>query len=107
MLKEHVRDSPDTIARSHWHTVFALISHTRNPFHSFNPLPVALVADINISQVYESYLSFVPVEKQTARRLSRGVICVALLYGVCRSVACASRAPVFLINAIYKWSRDV
>lgn len=76
--------------------LFALISHTHtrthNPFHSFNPLPVVLVAVINISQVYESYLSFVPVEKQTARSLSRGAICVPLLSGVCRSVACASRA---------------
>lgn len=73
--------------------LFALISHTHthNPFHSFNPLPVVLVAVINISQVYESFLSFVPVEKQTARSLSGGAICVPLLSGVCRSVACASR----------------
>lgn len=42
-----------------------------------------LVAVINISQVYESYLGFVPVEKQTARRLSRGAICVPLFSGAC------------------------
>lgn len=92
MLKEHVCDSL-TLLRSNWHTICPDLTHTHthNPFHSFNPLPVVLVAVINISQVYESFLSFVPVEKQTARSLSGGAICVPLLSGVCRSVACASR----------------
>lgn len=57
--------------------------HTSNPFHSSSPLPLVLVAVINISQVYESYLGFVSVEKQTARRLSRGAICVPLFSGAC------------------------
>jgi len=35
----------------------------------------------------------VAVEKQTARRLSRGAIRVAQFSGVCRSMACASRCP--------------
>lgn len=82
------------------------ISHT-HATHSSSPLPLALVAVINISQVYESYLAFVPVEKQTARRLSRGAICVTLFSGVCRASRCFPVPPVFLINVIYKWSRDV
>lgn len=92
MLKEHVCDSL-TLLRSNWHTICPDLTHTHthNPFHSFNPLPVVLVAVINISQVYESFLSFVPVEKQTARSLSGGAICVPLLSGVCRfSLVCAA-----------------
>lgn len=77
------------------------LSHTSNPFHSSSPLPLALVAVINISQVYESYLAFVPVEKQTARRLSRGAICVPLFSGVClASRANASRCTLFFLSAL-------
>lgn len=83
------------------------LSHACNPFHSSSPLPLALVTVINISQVYESYLAFVPAEKQTARRLSRGAICVPLFSGVCCASHCFPVPPVFLINVIYKWSRDV
>ncbi len=77
------------------------LSHACNPFHSSRPLPLVLVAVINISQVYESYLAFVPVEKQTARRLSRGAICVPLFSGVCRaSRANASRCPLSFLSTI-------
>lgn len=101
MLKKHVCDSLTLLHDGIDILYLPDLSHACNPFHSSSPLPLALVAVINISQVYESYLAFVPVEKQTARILSRGAICMPLFSGVCRaSRANASRCPLSFLSTL-------